>query len=935
MSREYTNLLNDEMTQSYLELSANVKCKIHQTLNKYYLKKKEKFVCEYDGFDDDGPDSFMHMPQILEQYHDEIINLQTHPEYFEQSEVNLKIPNFSKNGKRLNLDISKFNYEYENFMQDTFYKIINFIKANNSLVDIKDLINEVKFNRDRKPELKKIGMDDLKEQKLLILAQFLVLHNHDSISKEDLTEKFIKFLETYQFKIVDMIFSSLDFLDISYEVFLPEIAKLEKKKIDEIINRDYLKQHITSPKIMENLIQNYLDIIRQKDREISELKERLKNENTQKNNILKDLDNLQFQFDEYKRNSNINKEKSNMRIAELQETIQILMSENEKNRNEKLKSHADDIKKIKDYYESVLERAKLDYQKQNENQKRDFDSLLNTLKNQNIELDKNQKNISNMVYKGNDFNLTERVKELEELLYKEKKINQSEREESNERINNLNLEYFNLSKIYENDQKKILEYESNRINLLNRLIEAEKENQRLINLLREKEDFILLINDDNLKERMVDKRKMELLSTNLQQRENELENLKRDFNSNENYKLYYDSYLNSKNEHDKVLFEKEGLENNYKYIQNQLNSTKVDLANALKNLKDKKDEYNKNFDRVNNLNINLTNELHEKNRKLELIRNQTEYLYEQLKPYPWGINTALNKPDVKNITIEKKTNLQNGKYINEMDSNSLKKQNDLNKKIENLSKENEKMKNRIINLYSQNGNMKIEEVTNEMEIPNNEKVQILSEKIKNKEITQIDFKDLDFINNDLFSLLLLNKANINQIRTWIYPLMNNFYTINNLNGPVRFNLLHKASINGFSSESFFKNCSNINNLLVVCLTNHGKLIGGFTPLKWFLQSGNEKTYINDNEMKSFVFSLSLNRKLPLVKSDFAILCCNSMGPVFGGGSDFEIVNNADKNLNNYANIGDSYNDGIEISAREFFGADNYLVQDYEVFQVNL
>jgi hypothetical protein len=937
MSKENLNLLIDDMTNSVLELSANVKCKIHQTLNKYYLKNKKTFVCEYDGFDDEGPDSFMHMPQILEKYHDEIINLQSHPEFFEHNEVSLKLPTISKNGKKLNIDISKFNYEYDKFMQDTFSKLINFFRASNSLIDVKDLIHEVKFTTDGKPELKKIGMDDQKEQKLLILSQYLVLHNHDSITIENLTEKFLNFLENYQLKMVDLIFNSLDFLDLGYELLLPEIAKLEKKKLGQIDNKDYLKSHITTPKFKEDLIKNYTEIIRFKDKELLELKEKLNNLTNHKNNLENDKNILQLKFDEFKKNSKINDQNSRDRISELQENINELLKENEKHRNERLKNHASDIKKLREYYDSILDRAKLDYQKQIENQHKDFEALLNSFKNQNLELEKHQKDISNPANLKNDNNLGNYFTEIEDLVNTEKLNNQLENEKSLEKINQINLDYFNISKENENLKKKILENETNGNNLTNKLNELEKENEKLRLLLKEKDDLIQVLNDCHLKEKLDAQSKMDLLSSNFKQTENEFEKFKRDSNRNERYNKYLDMYENAKNEKDKVLFEKEGIQNHNKYLQSQLDSTKNDLDTALKNLKDKKDEYNKNIDKVNNLNNNLKNELNDKNRKLDLIKSQTEHLYEKLKPYPWGINSALNKPIVRN-RIEKKNHLDNRGLNIELDSssNNLNKQNELNnKKIENLSKENEKMKNRIVNLLSHNGNIKIEEETKEMKLPNDEKVHNLQEKIKKKEINEKDFKDLDFINNDLDSLLLLNKANVNQIRNWIYPLKNNFYTEFDLCGSIKFNLLYKASINGFSSDKFFKNCSNLNNLLVVCLTNHGKLIGGFTTLKFIVPDGDEKIYINDNELKSFLFSLTLNRKLPLVKSEFAILCSKNLGPVFGGGSDFEIVNNADKNMNNFGEIGHSYDDGYKITPKEFYGGDKYLVQDYEVYQLNL
>ncbi len=56
-----------------------------------------------------------------------------------------------------------------------------------------------------------------------------------------------------------------------------------------------------------------------------------------------------------------------------------------------------------------------------------------------------------------------------------------------------------------------------------------------------------------------------------------------------------------------------------------------------------------------------------------------------------------------------------------------------------------------------------------------------------------------------------------------------------------------------------------------------------------------------------------------------------MGPIFGAGSDFEIMDEPNKNQNNFASIGKSFN--YKGNTRDFYGENKYLIDDYECYEI--
>ena len=188
---------------------------------------------------------------------------------------------------------------------------------------------------------------------------------------------------------------------------------------------------------------------------------------------------------------------------------------------------------------------------------------------------------------------------------------------------------------------------------------------------------------------------------------------------------------------------------------------------------------------------------------------------------------------------------------------------------------------------------------------------------------------------------LLNSKNWKLISFWLSALNDHKKSVNsgrsnsksksNSNSFKNFKLklLFKATKDGFSHLDFKEKCAGKPNTLVIAVTNFDKFIGGFTPLPW--DNTEEHVYVKDDSEKSFIFSLNKKQKLRLINAEHAICLSPDSGPIFGGGSDFEIVDNCNVNYNNFFRVGHSYE--YDDIAEKFFGAKKYLIRDYEVYEV--
>ena len=63
----------------------------------------------------------------------------------------------------------------------------------------------------------------------------------------------------------------------------------------------------------------------------------------------------------------------------------------------------------------------------------------------------------------------------------------------------------------------------------------------------------------------------------------------------------------------------------------------------------------------------------------------------------------------------------------------------------------------------------------------------------------------------------------------------------------------------------------------------------------------------------------------------AICCCKSYGPVFGGGADLYICNNANSNTSSCSRLGHTYERPPGQQETFFTGGNDFTVTDYEVF----
>lgn len=116
--------------------------------------------------------------------------------------------------------------------------------------------------------------------------------------------------------------------------------------------------------------------------------------------------------------------------------------------------------------------------------------------------------------------------------------------------------------------------------------------------------------------------------------------------------------------------------------------------------------------------------------------------------------------------------------------------------------------------------------------------------------------------------------------------------------------MYRGSENEFKASIFFKNCEGIKNTLVICETEYGKVIGGFTPVPWRRYSGD--TYVKDESGESFLFSLTTNDKFTLRNSNNALRYDSDYGPMFGNGIDFSVVNSANTDKRNHCSINNGY-----------------------------
>lgn len=150
----------------------------------------------------------------------------------------------------------------------------------------------------------------------------------------------------------------------------------------------------------------------------------------------------------------------------------------------------------------------------------------------------------------------------------------------------------------------------------------------------------------------------------------------------------------------------------------------------------------------------------------------------------------------------------------------------------------------------------------------------------------------------------------------------------------KFQLIYKASTDGFQATDFHRMCDNRGSTLTVIRSLDGYMFGGYTPVSWDSASNAYKTHLD-----CFLFTLSNPHNIPPTKYNinprynFGIFCSIVYGPIFGGGHDIVVFTNSNQNNSNYTNFPNSYVDTTGKGNLTFTGTNNFITNEIEVFSV--
>jgi len=148
-----------------------------------------------------------------------------------------------------------------------------------------------------------------------------------------------------------------------------------------------------------------------------------------------------------------------------------------------------------------------------------------------------------------------------------------------------------------------------------------------------------------------------------------------------------------------------------------------------------------------------------------------------------------------------------------------------------------------------------------------------------------------------------------------------------------FQLLYKATVDGFSSASFHKKCDNKGSTLTLIRSNNRYLFGGYSVPSW------DSTTSYKDHVEGFLFTFSNPHNLPPTKysryqqNPHAICCHPSYGPTFGGGCDLYVADNSHQNNQSCIWFPYSYVDTTGKGRNTFTGADLFTTSDIEVFSI--
>jgi len=149
----------------------------------------------------------------------------------------------------------------------------------------------------------------------------------------------------------------------------------------------------------------------------------------------------------------------------------------------------------------------------------------------------------------------------------------------------------------------------------------------------------------------------------------------------------------------------------------------------------------------------------------------------------------------------------------------------------------------------------------------------------------------------------------------------------------KWNLIYRASRDGFEAANFHSKCDNKPNTLIIIKSASGNIFGGYTEQTWN-SIGNYKADSN-----AFIFSLINKDNKPIkmkCSGTYAIFCSNSYGIIFGNEHAIYISENSNRNTNSSSNLGHSYSHpdyayGSNEATSFLAGSYNFQVLEIEVY----
>ena len=136
------------------------------------------------------------------------------------------------------------------------------------------------------------------------------------------------------------------------------------------------------------------------------------------------------------------------------------------------------------------------------------------------------------------------------------------------------------------------------------------------------------------------------------------------------------------------------------------------------------------------------------------------------------------------------------------------------------------------------------------------------------------------------------------------------------------------SENGSKGEDFHKYCDNKGPTLTLIKTTRNRIFGGFSPLSWKNQGGDQF----DKSNQTFIFSLNLLKKYDMITINKKSVGFSKNGPKFGD-CDIQIDINMKKGLT-FANDNCNFlsNNDLELTGGKG-DSENFETEELEVYRV--